>query len=343
MMEHALDNADPRINANVIYAKLMRSYRIKNTTNDLEQACHDMRSFWPDACVEYSGKHDYYSNVNGLILANSSFSDNATVPGLKISRLRFDDCHLISIPLAGHSSHQFQGQTYHAGKDHAVFQPAGVEISAWPITHVRTFQVTVSKTYYQQVVTGYVGPDHVPQATGSGDVDLSDPAGRNLAAMSRLMVRWLNQPGLSFENAGLVLKIFEQQFVQALLEQQARHWGFLDCQPAALPYYVRMAEEYMRSLPLQAVSLAELSAMTGMSGRSLQLGFQKYRGYTPVECSRQIRLESAREMLMHATPGKTVLEIAMDCGFTHQSRFAASYFRQFHESPSETMARRKNG
>lgn len=79
----------------------MNSIRFKNVTSNLDQSCEDMCKFWPDSEVSYSGKTPYYSNVNGLILENSSFSDNATVQGLSISGLRFDGCHLISIPIAG--------------------------------------------------------------------------------------------------------------------------------------------------------------------------------------------------------------------------------------------------
>ena len=313
--------------------------RFRNTTNNLEQSCDDMRRFWPDCRVEYNGEHAYYSNVNGLLLDETSFSENATCRGLLISRLRFDECLLLSVPVKGDSAHRFQGKTSNAGKNMAVLQPNGVEIDAWPLTDVSTFQVTISTNFYHQVVSGYIGEENIQKAGTTAEVDLTDKPGRNLAAMTRLMLTWLNSPHWSIEKSSLVLKIFEQQFVQSLVEQQARHWGFIDRQPEALPYYIHLAEEYMRSLPRQAVSLAELARISGVSGRSLQLGFQKYRGYSPVQFSRQIRLESARDMLLKATPGRTVLEIAMSCGFAHISRFAASYQRRFLESPSETLAR----
>ncbi len=319
--------------------EVVNPLRIQNFTNDLEQSCDDMRQFWPDCRVEYAGEQAYFSNVNGLMLGETSFSDNATARGLMISRLRFDNCLLLSVPVKGYSAHCFQGETCTAGKNKAVLQPAGVDIDAWPLTDVRTFQVTINSPYYHEVVSAYVGPENKHRAEARSEVDLSDIHGRNLAALSRLMIKWLNEPGNSFDKSDMVLRLFEKQFVQTLVEQQARHWGFLDRQAAALPYYIKLAEDYMRSLPRQAVSLAELAGVSGVSGRSLQLGFQKYRGYSPVEFSRQIRLDLAREMLMKARHGKTVLEIAMECGFAHISRFAASYSRRFHESPSETLAR----
>lgn len=319
----------------------MYPLRFRNNTNNLEQSCDDMRRFWPDCRVDFNGEQAYYSNVNGILLGETSFSDNATCRGLLISRLRFDDCLLLSVPVKGDSAHRFQGKTAYAGKNMAVLQPSRVEIDAWPLSDVRTFQGTISTQYYYQVVSGYVGEENIQKAGTTAEVNLADKPGRNLAAMTRLMVSWLNSPHQPIEKSGLVLKIFEQHFVQSMVEQQARHWSFIDRQPEALPYYINIAEEYMRSQPRQAVSLAELATICGVSGRSLQLGFSKYRNYSPLEFSRHIRLESAREMLLKAAPGKTVLEIAMDCGFAHISRFAASYSKRFHESPSATLSRYK--
>ena len=319
----------------------MQALRIQNVTSNLEQSCHDMRTFWPDAGVEYSGRQPYYSNVNGLVLANASFSDNATVPGLMISGLRFDDCHLITIPLAGHSTHQFQGQTYNACCGQAVFQPAGVEITAWPLSHVRTFQVTIDRLAYDDVVQGYVGHHDLGMATTTPDIDLKADFGRNLAALSRRMVSWLNTPALSLDEMETVLRIFEQRFMHAVVEQQAQAWAFLGAAPVAEPYYVRMAEEYMRCHHLEGMNLTTVSKVCGISGRSLQLGFRKHRGMSPTEFSKIQRLDAARRDLMAYDMAGNVTKIAMKWGFSHLGRFAEDYRKRFYELPSETSQRQR--
>jgi len=320
----------------------MKPVRIKNVTSNLEQSCDDMRSFWPDARVEFSGRQDYYSNVNGLILANSSFSDNATVPGLKISQLRFDDCHLITIPLAGHSAHEFHGQTYNAGSGHAVFQPAGAEIKALPLTHVRTFQVTISRSAYDEVVQGYIGQNALEIAATTYEINLKAESGRNLAALSRLMVSWLNNPALSLNEMGPLLQIYEQRFIHALVEQQAQAWAFWGSPPVAEPYYVRLAEEFMRNHQIEGTNLTTVAKICGISVRSLQLGFRKHRGISPTEFSRIQRLEAARRDLMESDTTGNVTKIAMKWGFSHLGRFAEDYRKRFFERPSETMQRQKS-
>ena len=310
---------------------------IKNTTNDLEQSRDDMRRFWPDCRVEYAGRRTYYSNVNGVILDDSTFSDNSTVRGLNIRGLRFADCHLLSIPIAGHSSHQFHGQTYEAGDNIAVFQPAGAEISAWPETHVRTFQVTIQKSKYDQLIAAYAGIENLERARLAPEIKLNQNSGQNIAALTKRMTRWLNSPVRDLGKASLFLQLFEQRFLESLVEHHAHYWPFLEKTPVAEPFYVRMAEEYIRANPRMVVGLAQLAAICGVSGRTLQLGFNKHRGYSPMEFSRGLRLDLARVMLMEARPGQTVLEIAMASGFSHVSRFAMEYRKRFQESPSETL------
>lgn len=315
----------------------MKPIRIKNITSNLDQSCDDMRKFWPDAQVSYSGKIPYYSNVNGLILEKSSFSDNATVQGLSISRLRFDDCHLISIPIAGYSSHRFEGQNHSAGNHQAVFQPSGVEITAMPLSHVRTFQVTIKRSAYESLVRNYVGGDRLENTIHTPEIKLNDNFGRNIAILSQRMIQWLNNPEFEFNDPGLILKIFEQRFIQAVIEYQAQAWSFLDKCPVAEPFYIRMAEEYIRCHLLNGSNLSTLAESCGISVRTLQLGFRKYRGYSPSEFNRNLRLEAARRDLLAPDFPKNVTRVAVKWGFSHFSRFANDYRKRFQELPSETI------
>ena len=315
----------------------MKSIRFKNVTSNLDQSCEDMRKFWPDAEVSYCGDSPYYSNVNGLILENSSFSDNATVQGLAISALRFDDCHLISIPIAGHSAHSFEGQVFNAANHQAVFQHSGIEISAWPLSHVRTFQVTINKSAYESFASNYLGLERLENTAYLPEIKLNSDFGRNISVLSQRMLQWLNNPAFDFNDSGLILKLFEQSFLKAVVEYQAQSWSYLNQNPVAEPFYIKMAEEYIRYHLLDGLNLAKIAESCGISGRTLQLGFQKHRGYSPTEFSRNLRLEAARRDLLSADLQMNVTRIAMKWGFSHFSRFANQYRKRFYELPSETI------
>ena len=72
-------------------------------------------------------------------------------------------------------------------------------------------------------------------------------------------------------------------------------------------------------------------------GFTLRDGFQQFRGVSPMQYVRQLRLERARNALRAAPSDVRVAEIALDCGFAHLGRFAMVYKAMFGESPSETL------
>lgn len=106
----------------------------------------------------------------------------------------------------------------------------------------------------------------------------------------------------------------------------------------AVPHYVWRAERYMRTNPHSAVTMSALADVAGVSRRTLQDGFQRFRGKTPSQLARDLRLDFAREALVRAGSGK-VTDVALEFGFTHLGRFAQAYAARFGESPSETLRR----
>ncbi|NLT35728.1 MAG: AraC family transcriptional regulator [Gaiellales bacterium] len=108
------------------------------------------------------------------------------------------------------------------------------------------------------------------------------------------------------------------------------------------PYYVRRAEEYMRTYPGENISLRSLARVVGVSERSLLAGFRKHRGVSPMAMLRDIRLTGVHEALAQAESREdTVTDIAFSWGFTHLGCFSAAYRRKYGRRPSETLAEAK--
>ena len=109
------------------------------------------------------------------------------------------------------------------------------------------------------------------------------------------------------------------------------------CRSLAAPYYVRRAEEYINQNLANHISLEDLVEICGVSGRSLYNGFKRFRATTPMRFLKDRRLAAARDRLKTMDPSReSVTAIALDCGFTHLSRFAQDYRQMFGELPSET-------
>ena len=110
---------------------------------------------------------------------------------------------------------------------------------------------------------------------------------------------------------------------------------------AASARRVRGAAELLRQRADEPVSIAALAEEIGVGLRSLQMSFREVHGQAPREFLGRIRLERARERLLAADPSEQVTTIALDCGFSHLSRFAEAYRQAFGERPSETLRRRR--
>jgi AraC-like DNA-binding protein len=112
-------------------------------------------------------------------------------------------------------------------------------------------------------------------------------------------------------------------------------------EPAADAQRVRRAIEILRARSDEPISIVDLAQEVGLGVRSLQLAFQNVLGEGPRARLTRIRLERARERLLSGDPRDEVTSIALDCGFTHLSRFAGAYLRTYGERPSDTLARRR--
>lgn len=111
-----------------------------------------------------------------------------------------------------------------------------------------------------------------------------------------------------------------------------------DASPGLRPRHVRHAAAYIHEQYREAIGLDDLVRAGGVSKRSLHAGFRKYYGVSPMAYLRNVRLDMARLRLKQMGSGDiSVTEVALDCGLTHLSKFAAAYKDRFGELPSETL------
>ena len=107
----------------------------------------------------------------------------------------------------------------------------------------------------------------------------------------------------------------------------------------AIPHYLRRAEDHLHSNASRNVKMLELTEVAGVSERTLQDAFGKFRSKTPGDFAREPRLDLDRQALTEQ--GDSVTVAALRFGFTHLGRFSRSYADRFGEYPSETLQRRQ--
>eukprot|EP00866_Antonospora_locustae_P001076 jgi/Antlo1/1076/1448 len=100
------------------------------------------------------------------------------------------------------------------------------------------------------------------------------------------------------------------------------------------PHLINMAAEYMASSVDPHLTVCEVATHAGLSVRSLQMGFKKFKNTTPIVFLREQRLEKARRMLNMEDNSLTPKEIAYACGFTNYQSFCKYYSLKYFIHPS---------
>ena len=85
------------------------------------------------------------------------------------------------------------------------------------------------------------------------------------------------------------------------------------------------------------MTVPELTALLGVSMRTLEYAFRDVLGLSPVQYLRAARLLGVRRELLRVGPVIRVSDAAARWGFWHLSQFAADYKRLFGELPSERL------
>jgi transcriptional regulator GlxA family with amidase domain len=135
---------------------------------------------------------------------------------------------------------------------------------------------------------------------------------------------------------------YEQVFIATLLFEHSNSYSEFMSAPrgGAVPRHVRRAEEYIRANAGSVITTESLAREVNATARTLQLAFNKFRGCTPMQMVKAIRLEIANKELLSSDPDSaSVTSIALKWGFTHLGVFAQDYRARFGEAPSATLRR----
>ena len=106
-----------------------------------------------------------------------------------------------------------------------------------------------------------------------------------------------------------------------------------------LPHYIRKTIKFIEQHASEPLDLPDLVAASGVSTRSLHSSFRRFLATSPMAYLRTHRLNLARRQLSRADEnGRSVTDIAFECGFTHLSKFASDFRLRFGVLPSQVRA-----
>ncbi|WP_311273397.1 MULTISPECIES: helix-turn-helix domain-containing protein [unclassified Rhizobium] len=127
-----------------------------------------------------------------------------------------------------------------------------------------------------------------------------------------------------------------QLFCEGILTFFAESWPRSSGHPtnhSARPFYIKRALEWIQAHAAEKVTLEKLAAVSGVSGRTLQLGFQSFCGLSPMAFLQNVRLQKAYQDLVSEPASTTVDEIARRWRFSNPGKFAADIRAAYGENP----------
>jgi AraC-like DNA-binding protein len=219
----------------------------------------------------------------------------------------------------------------------------------------------------------HMSPDHCHLAIGVPAAVFRDSAGAGSSPRARELHAWTSGPrAIADVDSGLfeyvaflcrqldrsptqlrdsnVAQSLEESFLAMLFASLRRDAnvcthvaGSLPPGGMGVPAHVKRAEAYMLSHVLDDIRLEDIVAAVKVPSRTLYNGFQRYRGFGPMQWLRIQRLERARSDLADSrNTGLTVTDIANRYCASNVGRFAHTYLAHFGELPSETLRRARS-
>jgi AraC-like DNA-binding protein len=223
----------------------------------------------------------------------------------------------------------------------AVYQPEGDAGSRWAAGS-RLLGVKIDRSVVEDALSNALGRQLTTQIDFTSCMSIEAGAARSWINMLAMFAQQLFRPD-SLLNQPLVGLPFIDSLVRGLLLAADNPYrnavkGETDVvSPRAVRTAVEMIEEEA-DLPLTVSSLA---ARCHVSVRSLQQGFRRYVGASPMAYLREVRLRRAHESLLEADPTTTsVASVAYRWGFSNLGRFAAAHTARYDEPPAVTLRRR---
>ncbi|MCQ2995370.1 helix-turn-helix transcriptional regulator [Pseudomonas syringae] len=145
--------------------------------------------------------------------------------------------------------------------------------------------------------------------------------------------------------APLAVKNLQQALITAMLHVLPNNYSrFLLDDSTVIPptpKLIKSAISFIMQNSECPITLSDIAKHSSVSVRALQLGFKKYRGMTPLEYIRGIRLENVNLALSDPLNLMTIKELALKAGFTNYYLFSKYFYQRYGVSPDKIRERAK--
>lgn len=312
-------------------------YRIESVQVDHARSLLN-RFFYPIAVSTPNGGADFAMQLELIQLGPLTVGQLQFAGPVSLLASDLDGYH-VTLPTAGRVLTRQAGTEVLACPDQAaVFRP-GNPVLTRHSPHSTEFDVKIDGAALEQELAGLLGREVTGPIDLHPTLDLSTGAARSWSRLVRLLRDELPHAESLIHQPLIAEQVRHSVLSGLLLSVPHRFHGELTApaRPGA-PRAIRRVLDTIHDEPERAFSVTDLAVLGGMSVRSLQEGFRRHVGRTPMSHLQHVRLARAHEDLRRADPARTtVAAVAHRWGFAHLGRFASAYRAEFGQSPSETL------
>jgi len=246
----------------------------------------------------------------------------------------------ICIPLSGWLESRHRGQLLTSTPAMgSIYRPdAGIATTRWP-GGSRHLAVKIEQVAVDRALEALLGRPVDAQIAFDAELPLKGGAAQDWVRLLLFMHRQLDHPDGLIQHPVVLEPLVESLIRGFLLLAHHPHRDALDA-PAepGRPTAVREAMDLIEAAPHVPLTTSTLAMQCHVSVRTLQEGFRRHVGMSPMAYARAVRLRRAHSALQSAHPcHTTVATIAHRWGFTHLGRFARAHQEMYGETPYQTL------
>lgn len=315
------------------------------SSSDLEEVRYVLnRFFYPVAIGAPDGAETFRFSADvirlgPLTLGRVSFGGVTTLASPEL------DAYHVTMPTSGHCYGRQAGREVTASSDQAAVFGPGNPVFTMQAVNTAELDVKIERSALEADLSAMLDhpvrrPLDMPQ-----QIDVAGGLGRRWRRIAQLIHHEAEHSDGLLRHP-LIVERIRHLITNGLLYTVPHRYREELLAPSrrSSPRAIRRVQQVVEAEPERAYSVAELALIAGVSVRSLQDGFRRHLGLTPMAYLQQVRLRRAHEALRAADPAvDTVSAIAYRWGFTHLGRFASAYRARYAESPSATLKRSSHG
>jgi AraC-like DNA-binding protein len=293
---------------------------------------HRLRLLGPSKCF---GLTQRVTSVGPMTVGEITYETDVAL-GFDETRASYHVC----VPLEGRLEARHRGQQVTSTPTLAsVYRPdADIAVTRWPAGS-RHIAVKIDQVAVDSALETLVGRRADFPIAFDAALPLNTSAVQDWVRLLLMVNRQSERPDSLLRHPLVWDPLLESVIHGFLLVADHPYRDSLDA-PADLarPSAVRDAMDIIETCPQMPLTSATLAAQCHVSVRTLQEGFRRHLGMSPMAYLRVVRLRRAHRDLRSANPShSSVASIAHRWGFTHLGRFAAAHKTIFGETPRQAL------